>query len=128
MTSINEMAIEIEAALKEYSDDVAEDIKKEVKQVAKETVDELKSTSPKKTGDYGKGWASKVAYEDRENIRVTVYNKKKGQLTHLLENGHAIKNGTGRVYGRTRQFPHIGQAEEHAAKKLQNKAKVAIRG
>lgn len=128
MTSINEMAIEIEAALQEYSDEIAEDIKDEVKRVAKEAVEELKSTSPKKTGEYKKGWKTRVEYEGRDDIRMTVYNGKKGQLTHLLENGHAIKNGTGRTYGRTRAFPHIVQAEQHAAEKLENKAKVRIKG
>lgn len=120
--SLKEMAIEIEAALEEYSEEVTEETKKVVKQVAKNAVAKLKQTSPKKTGVYAKGWTSKVAYESSEDIRIQVYNRKKPQLTSVLENGHAKQNG-GRVAG----IPHIRPVEQEVVGQLSKKIKVAIK-
>lgn len=120
---LQELEIAIVKELSEYSEKVTEEIKREVKSVAKEAVLTLKSTSPRDTGEYAQGWASKVEYESAEDIRVRIYNRKKPQLTHLLENGHAKVNG-GRVDGK----PHIGPAEQQIEDKLQNSVKVVVRG
>ena len=120
---VSELAQVVAQELADYSQDVTDGVKKEVKQVAKDVVPELKQTSPRNSGDYAKGWKSRVEYESPEDIRVRVYNSKKPQLTHLLENGHAKQNG-GRVNG----TPHIGPAEEKAEKSLTSKVKVVVRG
>lgn len=120
---LQELEIAIVKELAEYSDEVAEGIKREVKSVAKEAVRTLKSTSPRDTGKYAQGWASKVEYESAEDIRVRIYNRKKPQLTHLLENGYAKVNG-GRVDGR----PHIGPVEQQIKEKLQSGVKVVVKG
>ena len=57
---LQELEIEIVKELKDYSDEVAEGIKKAVKDVAKETVRTLKTTSPRDTGEFARGWTSKV--------------------------------------------------------------------
>ena len=121
-----ELGSAIVAALSEYSDEVADCLKKECTQVAKETTIELRETSPKESGKYAGGWKSKTAFENRENIRIEVYNSKKPQITHLLEHGHVIKNGTKRIYGEVKPIPHISTAEEHAADKLGERVKVRI--
>lgn len=108
--------------LKEYSSEVVSESKKQVQQVGKETVNLLKATSPKRSGEYAKSWSLKKAFENADEIRVEVYNSKKGNITHLLEYGHAKKDG-GRVDAR----PHIRPAEEAAAKKLDKKVRVVIR-
>ena len=108
--------------LKAYSDEVAEGIKKAVNDVAKETVRTLKTTSPRDTGKYARGWTFKVEFESPEDIRVRISNRTKWQLTHLLENGHAKVNG-GRVDGK----PHIRPAEQAAADKLVGAVKVVIK-
>ena len=120
---ISDLADAVSRELAAYDQDVTDGLKKEVKQVAKDVVAELKQTSPRNTGDYAKGWKSRVEYESPEDIRVRVYNSKKPQLTHLLENGHAKQNG-GRVNG----TPHIGPAEAKAEKSLASKVKVVVRG
>lgn len=120
---LQQLEIEIAESLSEYSDEISENIKKEVKKVAKNTVQILKSTSPRDTGEYASGWSSKVEFESSEDIRVRIYNKKKPQITHVLENGHAKVNG-GRVEGR----PHIGPAVQEAEKELTGNAKVVVRG
>lgn len=119
---LQELEIEIVKELKAYSDEVAEGVKKAVKDVAKETVRTLKATSPRDTGEYARGWTSKVEFESMEDIRVRISNRTKPQLTHLLENGHAKVNG-GRVDGR----PHIRPAEQAAADRLEGAVKVVIK-
>lgn len=119
---LQELEIEIVKELKAYSDEVAEGVKKSVKDVAKETVRTLKATSPRDTGEYARGWTSKVEFESSEDIRMRISNRTKPQLTHLLENGHATVNGD-RVDGR----PHIRPAEQAAADKLVGAVKVVIK-
>lgn len=120
---IDGLADAVVRSLAAYSAEATEGLKKEVKKAAKEAVAELKSTSPKDSGDYAAGWKTKTAFENSSDIRVTVYNSKAPQLTHLLENGHAKVAG-GRVAGQ----PHIGPAEAHAAEMLEDKAKVVFKG
>ena len=77
----------------------------------------LKQRSRKKKrhgGSYAKAWANAVE-TDETGTSCTVYNKQ-GQLTHLLEKGHAIKNQFGSYPG-TVAGDHIiqGVYEEVAA-------------
>lgn len=110
---MDSLAAAIAEALEEFQDEVMEDVKESIHDAEKLCVKELKTTSPTLTGDYAKGWRSKVAYESATDIRVQVYNKTDYQLTHLLEDGHAKVNG-GRVDG----TPHIGPAAEKAGDRL----------
>lgn len=119
---IDGLADAIAKELAEYSQDVTDGLKKEVKQVAKECRQDIAQGSPELTGDYKKGWATKVSYEGADDIRMTVHNRTDYQLTHLLEYGHAIPTG-GRVEGK----PHIRPAEERAAEKLVKKVRVVVK-
>jgi hypothetical protein len=92
--------------------DADEALGKCIDKVSKESVQKLKNTSPKKTGDYAKSWSIK---RGKGNERV-VYNKQY-QLTHLLENGHVIVNAKG-TYGRTNGIKHIAPVEEWASEEL----------
>lgn len=114
-------------ALKEYSQDVNEGIKEDCKAVAKGTVKMLKQTSPRLTGSYQKGWSQQTSFENSQDIRVTVYNRTDYQLTHLLEYGHVIKNGTGRVYGSVAAEPHIAAAEAYAQAELPKRMEETIK-
>lgn len=91
-------------------------MKKRAKEVADECKKGIKKDSPKRTGAYSKDWVSVKEYEDSNNIRYRIKNKKHYQLTHLLEYGHnqkgAIKGG--RVEGKA----HIKPNEEIAKKKF----------
>lgn len=120
---IDGMADAIVKELSAWSKEVVGALKEEVQAVGEDTAKELRQTSPKRRGAYARDWASKVTYDDWQDIRVTVYNKRHYQLTHLLENGHAKVNG-GRVNG----IPHISVAEENAARDLEQKVKVRISG
>ena len=99
------------------------DVKQAVKEVAKATVKEVKAKSPVKTGNYKKSWGQVKVSETEGSIVIAIRNKKFYWLTHLLENGHALKSG-----GRTRAFPHIKPAEDFAARELEKKVKVKVEG
>lgn len=112
---VDNLAQQIAEELQNFSEELMEEIKTNVKSVAKNGCNEIRKTSPKLTGDYRKGWKAVVAYEGDDDIRMIVHNKTDYQLTHLLEHGHAKKNG-GRVEGQ----PHLGPAIEKMEKELMN--------
>lgn len=56
---------------------------------------------------------------------ATIHSPKHYQLTHLLEHGHAIKV-RGKVYGKTRAFPHWAPAEQTANKALEDAIKKVV--
>ena len=122
--SVNDLGSVIQKELAAYSDQVSEGVRKEVKAVSKEAVSQLRqaTATPVDTGEYAKGWTSKVEFESQEDIRVRIYNRAKPQLTHFLEYGHA-KVGGGRVEGRA----HIRPAEEQAERKLEGAIKVVLK-
>lgn len=111
--SVSDLARAVNEAMNEYRDLTEQALKSAVTEVAKETKDIAKENSPSLSGRYKKGWATTDA---SGQISVTVYNRARPGLTHLLEKGHA-KRGGGRVSG----IPHIAPAEEHAVSELETK-------
>src|SRR5690606_26617277 len=118
MASIDQLASEIAKALRTYTNEVTEGLEEAKKRVAKETVKRLRSTSPKLTGSYAKGWRVK-----RVGSAQVVHNATDYQVTHLLEHGHAKVNG-----GRVAPRPHIRKAEQEAIKEYLKEAEKVIRG
>lgn len=109
-------AEDLQQVLNEYLEDYVEDIQEDVEDatntIVKEAKAELVQTSPKsgvaRDTKYYKGWALKNGTKNK-NYRYTrvIWNKTNYQLTHLLEFGHATRNG-----GRTKAIPHIRPVEE----------------
>lgn len=97
--------------LENYREDIQEDVEEVTDKVTKEARDELKQTSPRGKGSrknpYHKGWAVKLQKKGKLQYHKVVWNKTNYQLTHLLEFGHATRNG-----GRTRAISHIRPVEE----------------
>ena len=118
---IKDLATEIAAGLTEYDQNVADEIKTIVDDVAQEGVDELKQSSPKLTGSYRRGWRKKQTYADTRTKRNTVFNKTDYQLTHLLEYGHASRNG-----GRVNPRVHIKPVEEKMVTELQERIEKVV--
>lgn len=118
MAKSNAFAVEIMTALEEYKNDVGEAMQEVLPEVAKEAADMVKSGAPSRTGRYASGWRSKVEQSSIVSIEAVVFNSKTPGLPHLLEFGHAKRNG-----GRTAAIPHIKPVEEwlktDAAKRLQ---------
>lgn len=110
----------VTAQMAEIMDEVSQEVKDATKSginsVAKESVQKLRNTSPKKSGSYARGWSTKKQGE----MDVVVYNRTDYQLTHLLENGHVIRNKKG-TYGRTSGIKHIAPVEEWAVDELPRK-------
>ena len=107
MTSIDNMASEIMKGLKEYRDLADEAMKKAVKKTATTVKNEISANAPADTGAYAKSWSTKKVSESSHSLTVTVHSRNRYQLAHLLEHGHAKRNG-GRVSGK----PHIAPAEQ----------------
>ena len=97
--------------LKDYKEDIDEEVVEVVDEVTRKAKDELKQTSPRgegsRTNPYYKGWAVKLSKKRTGVYHKVIWNRTNYQLTHLLEFGHATRNG-----GRTRAIPHIRPVEE----------------
>ena len=120
MIKVDDLAGEIVLAVRTYTEEVGAAIEEAVEETAQALAADLRETSPKDTGEYAKGWTARKEGPGR----YVVYNKKKPQLTHLLEHGHA-KRGGGRVEGR----PHIKPAKERHIPQLERKiAQILERG
>ncbi|MBQ6252085.1 HK97 gp10 family phage protein [Ruminococcus sp.] len=115
MTSIDDMADEIMRGLTEYADLADSAMKSAVKKTATSVKKEISANAPKRTGRYAKSWATKKTKENSHSLEITVHSKNRYQLAHLLEKGHAKRNG-GRVPGK----PHIAPAEENGAALLES--------
>lgn len=117
--AISQLSSSIVDAIKEYTEEVEEGLEEAKEKVAKDTVQTLKSTSPKKSGAYAKSWrVKKVGKAQVVHVAAPHY-----RVSHLLEKGFA-KRGGGRVAGK----PHIGPAEEQAIKQFEDEVERVIRG
>ena len=113
--SIDNMADAIIDELDDYMETTDEAVDQAVKTVSKNARSMVKSLSPHKTGRYSKGWSVKKEVDRANKHIVTIHNRKMPGLTHLLEKGHAKRNG-GRVEG----TPHISIAEEYAVREIES--------
>lgn len=110
----------VDGLMRSYNKEVLEVCYETIPKVAKEAVRKLKAESPKESGKYAKGWAAKTE-RGRLYAVSTVYGKSGTyQIAHLLENGHATRNGTGRVYAPTPAHPHIADVAAWAEDKAYN--------
>lgn len=110
------LEIVLSKTLSDYGDAVSAGLAVEVGNAGKIALKSVRNGSPKKTGAYRKGWTLKTERQiiNDDVASVTVYNKDRGYLTHLLENGHQKAGG-----GRVAAIPHIKPAEEEARRYLE---------
>lgn len=111
----------IQQMLEEYQEDVEVKTDEILNKASKSCAKQLKSSSPvgkgPHKGRYAKGWTVKKDRSLKGISKIgdyTVHNKTDWQLTHLLENGHVIKNQYGSYSGRVPASPHIKDAEQTA--------------
>lgn len=109
-------SVQMAELLDDYSREVQRAANNSIDKVAKESVAKLRSTSPRRTGEYAKGWTRKRV-KDRGGINNVIVHNRVYQLTHLLENGHVVRNSKG-TYGRAPGIKHIKPVEEWANSEL----------
>ena len=113
MSKTDSVTVQMKELMDEINKDVQESAKRGIQEVSKESAQKLRNTSPKKTGSYAKGWSTKKV----SDMEIVVYNRTDAPLTHLLENGHVIRNKKG-TYGRVNGIKHIAPVEEWASSEL----------
>ena len=109
--------------LETYSREVVDGINAVGEQAASEGLAALKSTSPRRTGAYAKGWRLVKRTFPLAPTRFVLHNVSRHRLTHLLEHGHATRSG-----GRTQARPHVGPVEAKVVESYMTGAERVIRG
>ena len=115
MARTQSVSVQMKELLDEYNAEVQRVVEKNAEQTAKECVQELKNTSPRRPrgGDYAKSWTVK-----KQDGAWIVHNAKHYQLTHLLENGHVSANQYGSGYRRVPAIKHIEPVEQNGIDKF----------
>lgn len=123
--NINELTKTVNKILQDYGNEISDGAAEAAQAEAKETVKQLKTTSPKNENGskrgYAKTWKFKFERNRLGSFVATVHNEKNYRLTHLLENGHLARNGKW-VKGNE----HIHPAELDAIAKFEKKIKELI--
>ena len=119
---IDQLADTVMRELENYAETTTDGVKAAVKKAANTVKKEISATAPVRTGKYAKSWATKTTGENSHAIEITVHSRNRYQLAHLLEHGHAKRNG-GRVAAR----PHIAAAEQHGVEELEREIERSIR-
>lgn len=91
--NINDMADVIMQGLTEYAELAADDMKEAVKNASSTVRKEIKENAPVDTGKYAKSWTARKVRETSQTLTMVVHSKDRYQLAHLLEYGHAKRNG-----------------------------------
>lgn len=129
----NELAETISKELKRWADDKTDKIEKYTKELSIDGKNQLKSVdlSGESGGrswlqNYSKNW--RVKNQSGKNYASYVIhngdkNNQTYRLTHLLEYGHATRNG-----GRTRAFPHIENVNQYVQKEYEKGVEKILKG
>lgn len=112
--SAEDLGQAIELLIREYGEEITETTAKVIAEAGQIALDKVMELSPRKTGDYAENWVLTTNQNDAE-VAITgknagfarVYNRRY-HLTHLLEKGHAMRQG-----GRARAIPHIAPAQAY---------------
>lgn len=118
----------INEVLQEFGDECYTVLSQATEEVADEAVKKLQSVAHfapggHPSGDYSKDWTKDTFPTARLKIKTVVHNEDHYRLTHLLENGHVSRNGTGRTFGRVPAYPHIAPVNDWANAELPKRVK-----
>ena len=123
---VEDLQKELNEYLESYVEDITEEVADVTDSITKEAVADLKEQSPRGHGTrdnpYYKGWTKQKGKLNRGKYTVKIHNRTNYQLTHLLEFGHATRNG-----GRTRAIPHIRPIEEKYKKLYETRVTTVIK-
>ena len=121
--NINDMADVIMRGLTGFAELATEDMKEAVKNASATVRKEIKANAPSDTGKYAKSWTAKKVRETSQTLTMVVHSKNRYQLAHLLEHGHALRNG-----GRYDGVVHIAPAEQKGIEQLKEEIEQALKG
>lgn len=124
MAKFDELS-DIKDILNDYSTDIQEGITEAAYKVAENGKNKLNVTSPKRTGDYRKGW--RVGKKSGKGfVHATIYNGTDWQLTHLLEKEHVIRNQYG-TWDTSKPQVHIEPVEQECIQEYQRDVEQVIK-
>lgn len=114
------LSAEIEKIVNDYQDGAIESMGKVTEKIAKAGAKALQSASGVfgGTGKYAKGWTAQKETVARYAVAWTIWNKNLPGFPHLLEYGHAKRNG-GRVPGKTHIAPVADDLVEQYLKTME---------
>lgn len=117
---IGNLADTLVEGLKNYTVDIADNVKQETDESMKQLVSLTKADAPELTGDYKKSITSKTVSETQFS-KVKVWYVKNGEhtLSHVLEDGHALRNG-GRAHARPHIRKNVATVTEQFEKKVED--------
>ena len=129
--STNELAGAVIKELNRYTEEVEARVAAAVIEVGNLGAKELQGINQVDESNvwknYPRGWTTENKRRKGQQTSE-IHNKTYYRLTHLLENGHVIKNGTGRTYENTRACPHIEAVDKKSVELLDKKIREAIEG
>ena len=120
--NIGDLADAVMSGLEEYAKLSTDSMKESVRKAAKLCKAEIVANAPVDTGKYKKSWRISTTGESANKLDIVVHSERYWQ-PHLLEHGHATRNG-GRVSAR----PHIAPAEKKAVEQLEKDIQAALGG
>ena len=100
---------------REYGEDVEQSLQDDLQYAGEYAANRARENSPKRSGDYAKGWDYSFKAK-RGELTVEVGNTTKPSLTHLLEKGHMDRGG-----GWTSGDGHIEKTYDEAVKLLERR-------
>ena len=126
MGSSSTITAQMNDILTEYNREAQQAVDESAKEAAELCKNQLKNTSPKRPGhgEYARSWTIKT---ERVGLSTnyTVHNAKHYQLTHLLENGHVVRNKKG-TYGRAHPIKHIAPAADASIQRFDLACRVRL--
>ena len=116
----------VATVLQEYEESMTETVQRVTNDLAKQGLSKVKAASPvsgksPKRSEYKSGWQKKVI-TNRFGSGAIIYNGKYPGLVHLLEKGHALRNG-----GRARARVHVAPVQDWMNEELRKRIEEAIK-
>lgn len=119
--TVDNLSAAVKEVVEKYGEEVNQNVDKATKEAARKGVQALKSQSARFGSGYAGGW--KAEYESkRYGTLATIWNARVPGLPHLLEYGHATRNG-GRVAGQE----HIAPVEEQLVETFTQEMEAALK-